>query len=64
MNEIVSSNSWMASCNLGLSLRDIIAMKFVWDMQIDNFQSERVHSKQDLSVCYLVVEESLLTHYF
>ena len=31
-------------------------------MQIDNFQSERVHSKQDLSVYYLVVEETLLTH--
>ena len=33
-------------------------------MQIDNFQSDRVHNKQDLSVYYLIVEESLLTHYF
>ena len=28
-------------------------------MQIDNFQSDRVHNKQDLSVYYLIVEESL-----
>ena len=30
INEIVSSNSLIISCNLGLSLRDIIAMKFIW----------------------------------